>query len=114
MDAVIDVEYSLSGERINQLIANDMVTLVGPGVTPPAIIRGAPSSLDSTGAIGAVVLDVVLLEDGTPKIVRILRSLTPEADENAVRYFRQWRFSPATKSGVPVKVRMSAEVRFHG
>ena len=113
MDAEIDIEFNLKGELINQLIANDMVTLVGPGVTPPAVIRSAPSPLESPGANGAVVLDVVLLEDGSPKIVRILRSLTPEADENAVRYFRQWRFSPAMKSGVPVKVRMSAEVRFH-
>jgi len=113
MDAEIDIEFSLSGERINQLIANDMVTLVGPGVTPPAIIRSAPSPLESTGASGTVVLDVVLLQDGSPTVVRILRSLTPDADENAVRYFRQWRFSPAMKSGVPVKVRMSAEVRFH-
>ncbi|HEY1303542.1 MAG TPA: M56 family metallopeptidase [Vicinamibacterales bacterium] len=113
MDAEIDIEFNLKGELINQMIANDMVTLVGPGVTPPAVIRSAPSPLESPGANGAVVLDVVLLEDGSPKVVRILRSLTPDADENAVRYFRQWRFSPAMKSGVPVKVRMSAEVRFH-
>jgi len=58
------------------------------------------------------VLDVVLLEDGRPKIVRILQSLDPELDESAVRQFEQWRFSPAMKNGRPVKVRMNAEVRF--
>jgi TonB family protein len=60
------------------------------------------------------VLDVVLQQDGTPRIVRVLRSLTPEADERAVRHFEQWRFTPAMKAGVPVKVRMNAEVRFRG
>ena len=28
------------------------------------------------------------------QILRILRSLSPEADESAVRHFEQWRFSP--------------------
>jgi TonB family protein len=61
-----------------------------------------------------VVLDVVLLEDGTPRIMRILRSLGADADDSAVRAFEQWRFSPAQKDGHPIKVRMNAEVRFHG
>jgi protein TonB len=60
------------------------------------------------------VLDVVLLEDGTPKIVRILQSLNPDLDERAVRTFEQWRFTPAMKNGRPVKVRMNAEVNFRG
>jgi TonB family protein len=62
---------------------------------------------------GSVVLDVVLLEDGTPKVVRIVRSLEGELDHDAVRAFEQWRFSPAMKDGRPVKVRMNAEVSFH-
>jgi TonB family protein len=45
------------------------------------------------GTAGVVVLDVVLLEDGTPRIVRILRSLGADADDMAVRAFEQWRFS---------------------
>ena len=63
---------------------------------------------------GTVVLDVVLLENGTPRIVRIIRSLGADADDMAVRTFEQWRFSPALKDGRPIKVRMNAEVRFHG
>jgi len=114
MDAEVDIEFNLKTEAINELIANDMVTLVGPGVTPPRVARTTGMPLRVTGARGAVVLDVVLLEDGMPKIVRILQSLSPEADEIAVRHFEQWRFSPATRNGVPVKVRMNAEVRFHG
>jgi len=114
MDAEVDIEFNLKTEAINELIANDMVTLVGPGVTPPRVARTTDMPLQVTGVRGAVVLDVVLLEDGAPKILRILQSLSPEADEIAVRHFEQWRFSPATRNGVPVKVRMKAEVRFYG
>lgn len=114
MDVEVDIEFSLRNEAVNELIANDMATLVGPDVTPPRAVRTSPAPLTVAPARGSVVLDVVLLQDGTPKIVRILQSLTPEADEQAVRHFEQWRFTPAMKNGAPVKVRMNAEVRFHG
>src|SRR6185295_10042182 len=39
MDAEFDIEFSLSHDVVNSLIANDMATLVGPGVTPPRAIR---------------------------------------------------------------------------
>jgi TonB family protein len=114
MDAEIDIEFSLQNEAVNELIANDMATLVGPDVIPPRAVRTSRAPLDAGPARGSVVLDVVLLQDGSPKIVRILQSLTPEADEQAVRHFEQWRFTPAMRNGAPVKVRMNAEVRFHG
>jgi len=113
MDAEVDIEFDLRSEAVNELIANDMATLVGPDVTPPRVVH-RPRMAPAPRASGSVVLDVVLLQDGSPKIVRILRSLTPDADERAVRHFEQWRFTPAMKNGVPIKVRMNAEVRFHG
>jgi len=113
MDAEVDIEFDLRSEAVNELIANDMAMLVGPDVTPPRVVR-RPRLTPAPRASGSVVLDVVLLQDGSPKIVRILRSLTPDADERAVRHFEQWRFTPAMKNGVPIKVRMNAEVRFHG
>ena len=111
MDVEVDVEFNLQSQAVNELIANDMATLVGPGVAPPRVVRTG-DRLPAGEARGTVILDVVLLEDGSPRIVRILQSLSPEADESAVSHFEQWRFSPATKNGVPVKVRMNAEVRF--
>jgi len=114
MDAEVDVEFNLRSEGVNELIANDMATLVGPGVTPPRVVSMSRVPLRGLDTPGLVVLDVVLQQDGSPRIVRILRSLTPEANERAVRHFGQWRFTPAMKGGVPVKVRMNAEVRFRG
>ena len=114
MDVEIDVAFRLRNEAINELIANDMATRVGPGVTPPRVVRVAGLWARQPRKEGTVVLDVIVLEDGTPKIVKILQSLDPELDLGAVRNFEQWRFSPAMKDGRPVKVRVNAEVHFHG
>jgi TonB family protein len=114
VDAEVDIEFSLRSESVNELIANDMATLVGPGVTPPRVVSMSRVPLRGVDALGQVVLDVVLQQDGSPRVVRVLRSLTPDADERAVRHFQQWRFTPAMRGGVPVKVRMNAEVRFRG
>jgi TonB family protein len=114
MDVELEVGFTLRNDAINAQIANDMVALVGPGVTPPQAVRVADVPSRRTGTTGTVVLDVVLLEDGSPRIVRILRSVGAVEDELAVRVFEQWRFSPALKDGQPIKVRMNAEVRFHG
>jgi protein TonB len=90
-----------------------MATQVGPDVTPPrAVLTAQPPP--PAGAHGTVALDVVLLEDGRPRIVRVLRSVSPELDEAAVQTFERWRFSPAMRNGAPVKVRLTAEVNFHG
>lgn len=114
--ATIDIAFSLANEALNESIANDMATRVGPGVTPPRIVRRVPvsnvSDPGSTPRLGSVVLDVVLREDGTPRVVRIVRSLESALDREAIRAFEQWRFSPAMKDGVPVKVRLNAEVTF--
>ena len=114
MDVEIDIGFTLHNDAINAQIANDMVSLVGPGITPPQVVRVTDFTLPRVGTAGTVVLDVVLLEDGTPRIVRILRSLGANADDVAVRIFEQWRFSPAQRDGQPIKVRMNAEVTFHG
>jgi TonB family protein len=114
MDVHIDIAFTLRNESINAQIANDMVSLVGPGVTPPQAVRVVDPHSPRDAISGTVVLDVVLLEDGTPRIVRILRSLRPDLDDIAVEAFAQWRFSPAQKDGRPIKVRMNAEVKFHG
>ncbi len=114
MDIEIDLAFSLRNEATNALIANDMATGGGPGITPPQAVRVFGLWPRRPKIRGTVILDVVLLEDGRPKIIRILRSLDPELDDTAVRNFSQWRFSPATKNGRPVKVRMNAEVNFRG
>jgi TonB family protein len=107
----VNVEFSLRNAELNESIANDMATRVGPGIVPPRIIhRVDPDGLSNRE--GTVILDAVIQEDGTPKIVRVVRSLSWELDERAIGALKQWRFSPAVKDGVPVKVRMNVEMSY--
>jgi TonB family protein len=112
---LVDVEFSLVNAELNDMIANDMATLVGPDVRPPRIIHRVepryPQPAPGTRH-GTVLLDVVIQEDGVPRIVRVLRSLTWQLDEAAIAALEEWRFSPAAKDGIPVKVRMSVEMAF--
>jgi TonB family protein len=116
LNVELEIEFNLRNEALNELIANDMATRIGPDVTAPRIIRriDVPAARDAgvERRPGTVVLDIVLLEDGRPKIVRVLRSLTPPLDERAIDTFEQWRFSPAMKAGRPVKVRLQADITY--
>jgi TonB family protein len=63
---------------------------------------------------GTVVLEAVVLEDGTVGDVRVARSLDSVhgLDEQAVKAMRQWLFEPGKKDGKPVPVRVDVEMTF--
>ena len=63
---------------------------------------------------GTVVLEAVVLTDGTVGDVRIMRSLdsTFGLDQNAIKAVRQWRFVPGSQAGKPVPVIVSVELTF--
>ena len=114
--AQVDVEFNLRNAELNELIANDMVTSVGPDVVPPRIVHRVepryPAAAPQEGRKRTVWLDAVIQDDGTPKVLRVVHSLSWEADEAAIIALEQWRFSPAEKNGNPVKVRMTFEMSF--
>ncbi len=63
---------------------------------------------------GAVWLTCVVLPDGTVDDVQVVRSLDAfyGLDTQAVEALKQWTFQPGTKDGVPVPVRVTAELTF--
>ena len=61
---------------------------------------------------GDVVLWVVIGADGTPRDIRVQRSLGMGLDEKAVAAVKNWRFQPAMKDGRAVTVQVSIEVNF--
>jgi TonB family protein len=62
---------------------------------------------------GAVVLRVIIDEQGKVEVLKVLRSV-PELDEEAIRVVEsRWRFQPATKNGRPVATLSDLVVRFH-
>jgi protein TonB len=59
-----------------------------------------------------VIVEAVIDEQGRVTDVRILRGLPMGLDREAVAAVRQWRFTPATLQGKPVKVYFSLTVNF--
>jgi len=81
----------------------------GGGVIPPALLQQVKPTYtaEALGAKiqGSVFLEVVVQRDGTPRDIRVFRSLDPKGlDLEAVRAVEQWRFRPGRLNGVPVDV----------
>jgi TonB family protein len=61
---------------------------------------------------GSLTLEAVVLPTGMVGIVRVIKSLDPGLDEQAIKALRQWRFAPGTRSGKAVPVLVSVEMSF--
>jgi len=62
---------------------------------------------------GTVVLDAIVLEDGTVQIVKVARRIGFGLEEKAIAAVLQWRFRPARRNGKPVPVALNIEVNFN-
>jgi periplasmic protein TonB len=64
---------------------------------------------------GIVVMDAVVLEDGTVGGVAVTRSLDKEygLDEEAVKTLKKWLFKPATRDGKPIQKHIFVEMSFN-
>jgi TonB family protein len=94
----------------------DGVYRPGSGVTLPRMTQEVRPQYTSDAMRdriqGTVLLECVVLPDGTPSNIRVVRSLHPSLDEEAVKALRQWRFAPGTRDGTPVPVMISTEMTF--
>jgi TonB family protein len=59
---------------------------------------------------GTVLLDVVVMDDGTVGDVAVARPLDEGLDAEAVSAMKQWQFRPGTRDRKPVAV--MCELRF--
>lgn len=90
----------------------------GNGVTPPVPVRQMRPQYTNAAMTarlaGSVIVQCVVMPDGSVGDVRIIRSLDPRygLDEEAVKAARQWRFRPGTLNGEPVPVRITIELSF--
>jgi TonB family protein len=71
-----------------------------------------PDSFKGSGIQGAVSLEAVIDQNGCAHDVRVGRKLHPELDEIARQTVGSWIFSPATKDGKPVTVKIQIQVEF--
>jgi protein TonB len=94
----------------------DPVYEVGNGVTAPKPVY-APVPEYADGARrkkinGTVTLAMIVTAEGRVRDVKVIKSLDPDLDKQALAAVSTWKFEPATKDGKPVPVHLSTDVTF--
>jgi TonB family protein len=90
----------------------------GAGITWPKPITRPNPKYTSNGMKakiqGDMSMEGVVQPDGTVGDVRVVKSLDPlfGLDAEAVKSFKQWRFTPATRDGQPIAVVVTVEMSF--
>jgi TonB family protein len=88
----------------------------GSGVTPPRLLREVKAEYTEEarrrGITGDVLLEIVVLRDGSVGDLKVLRGLGLGLDQRAAAAVRQWRFTPSTLRGTPVDVIVEVAVEF--
>jgi serine/threonine-protein kinase len=82
---------------------------LGPGVTPPRRLEGSSTVLplgeNGRPLHGTVGISMLVDEDGIPRELEVTEPASPALDRAALESARSWRYAPARKDGVPVRVR---------
>jgi protein TonB len=95
---------------------SDAVYELGNDVTAPKPIYSPnPEYVDKARREkinGVVVLAMIVTAEGRVRDVKIIKSLDPGLDKQAIAAVRTWKFKPATKAGKPVAVHLKTEVDF--
>ena len=90
----------------------------GTDISPPRLLREVKPRYTAEAMRakiqGTVLLEVVVLPDGTVGDARITKSLDPifGLDEEAIKAARKWQFTPGTRFGQPVAVLVGLELYF--
>jgi protein TonB len=95
----------------------DLVELGGDVIPPQPIYNPKPSYPPLAArqrVTGTVFLEVLVDENGSVQDVKVLRGVKPDLglDAAAAAVVRSWRYKPATKGGVRVKVRATQRIAF--
>jgi TonB family protein len=85
-----------------------MLISLGTGVTPPRKVYGEPApypeAARENGLKGAVTVDMIITEQGVPIDINVVESAGEVLNQALVEAVRSWRFEPARKDGVDVRV----------
>jgi protein TonB len=90
----------------------------GNGVISPRLLQevkpGYTGEAMRAKIQGVVLMEAVVMPDGSIGPVTITRSLDPTfgLDQEAIRTVRKWRFAPGTRFGKPVPVLVEIEMTF--
>jgi len=100
-----------------KVYAQGKVYKIGDGVSQPTVLYKqepdyTPEAKDER-IEGSVLLRVEITAAGHAENIRVMKSLDPGLDANAVTAVSNWRFNPGKKDGEPVAVYASIEITFH-
>ncbi len=88
----------------------------GPGVTPPRRISGEAAPYPETAKRlrleGSVTVEMIVTERGEPVNLRVVESAGEIFDTAVLAAVRTWRYAPAEKDGVEVRVRLRTRQLF--
>jgi TonB family protein len=96
-----------------EVVAPEQVAgLISPP-TPTVIIDPAIPVSRKFPKRGLCLIGVTIDADGLPQNIRVIRSLEPELDSNAIEAVKNWRFKPALRDGkIPIPVEGTVLARF--
>ncbi|MBI3403034.1 MAG: energy transducer TonB [Acidobacteria bacterium] len=88
----------------------------GGAVTSPRVLTQTRPTYTSEALSakiqGPVWLELVVTREGRPDAIRVVRSLDPGLDAEAVKAVREWRFAPGRLANVPVDVLVTVVMDF--
>ncbi len=97
-------------------LAEGTLVEFGPDVTPPVRISGEiaryPEQARRARKSGTVTVEFVVTEKGETTDIKVVESVTEVLDKAVVDSVRTWRWEPAKKQGVKVKVKKQARQTF--
>jgi len=103
----------------NDNFVGDAYGLKTPGLSAPQAIRMVHPKYTSNAmrqkVQGAVIVQAIVDPDGLVRRARVIGSLHPELDEQALIAVREWSFRPGTTGGraVPVWVVLVLDFKIH-
>lgn len=88
----------------------------GGGATQPVLLREVRPAYTADAlrrkVSGTVTMEAIVRADGRAEQIRVLRSLDPDLDVQAVVAVRQWLFAPGRVANRPVDVYVTIELSF--
>lgn len=91
-------------------------SFINKGVSAPVPLNSIEAKYSDEGRRkrinGVCIISLIVDEHGMPQNPRVVRSLEPSLDQEALIAVARYRFLPAMKNGTPVPVMISVEVNF--
>lgn len=93
-----------------------LVSIDDPGVTAPKVTKRGFAKVPEAAKrfTGAVTMDVLVSETGKVMDIKVVKSANAILDQAAIESVKTWVYQPATKKGIPVKVRIQVTMSFQG